>query len=291
MEPSTDATADPPDEQHALLQATAALLSPLAELLVARGVHFAAVEEQLRTAMVVAAREAALRTTPQAQPHRLVSRIATATGINRREVTRLIQAETPGGGARRGPALRAYTRWLVDPEFRDAGGEPLPLPRQGAAPSFEALAASITRDVHARSLLDDLLRLKLATWDEATDTVHAVPDGFVPSDSMVRMLGYLGTNVGDHLRAAVHNVIGGDVRHLEQAINATGLSEPSLRQLRLRMQQEWKQLVERVVPEIQALIDHDAALLPEPDGRTRIGMFMYDDRQPAQRAAPEEGDT
>jgi len=240
--------------------------------------------------MVVAAREAALRATPQALPHRLVSRIATATGINRREVTRLIHAEAPSAGTRRAPALRAYTRWMLDPAYRNAQGEPLVLPRQGNAPSFEKLAASITRDVHPRSLLDDLVRLKLATWDVDRDTVCAAPDGFVPNDSRVRMLGYLGTNVGDHLRAAAHNVIGEDVRHLEQAVNATGLSPASVDLLRSRLREAWKQLTERLVPEIQALIDADAAGEADPDRRARFGIYMYDTHMPAEPEAAPEGE-
>ena len=53
------------------------------------------------------------------------------------------------------------------------------LPRQGAAPSFESLAQEITRDVHPRSLLDELCRLGLATWDEAGDTVALSREAFV----------------------------------------------------------------------------------------------------------------
>ena len=80
--------ATPDDEQQALLDALRALLGPMARLAVARGLPCAALEEALRRAVV----DAAAQAHPDVAPSRSVSRIATATGLNRREVTRLVQA-------------------------------------------------------------------------------------------------------------------------------------------------------------------------------------------------------
>lgn len=84
----------------------------------------------------------------------MVSRVSTATGLARREVGRLLQADATEPPAQRWLAGELFARWLTDSQGSYADGRPLPLPRQGAAPSFEALAQSVTRDVHPRSLLD-----------------------------------------------------------------------------------------------------------------------------------------
>ena len=141
--------------------AIAALLQPIAELAVARGLPFAAVEELFKAAFV----EAARRAQPESAGGRIVSRVATATGLTRREVTRLVEADDSAGGpppVRPSPATQVFTRWRADPALRDRRGRPRALPRQGPAPSFEALARSVTQDVHPRSLLDELCRLGLA---------------------------------------------------------------------------------------------------------------------------------
>lgn len=274
MTPPADPTQAP--EQQALLEAFDALLLPLARLAVGRGLPFAAMEEQLKQAMVQAAREAALRSTPGALPHRLVSRISTATGINRREVTRLVHTDIRPAPRRPSPALRVFARWSADPAFQDTAGQPLTLPRQGPAPSFEALAASVTRDVHPRSLLDDMLRLKLADWDSRADTVHLSRSAFVPDDDVVRMLGYLGGNVGDHLSASVENIAGARPPHFEQAVLATGLSQASLHAIRPLVEAQWKHLIAALVPELQARIDADeAAAGPDQPGQLRIGLYAY----------------
>ena len=53
----------------------------------------------------------------------------------------------------------AHSRPTTLPHARRA---PRALPRVGPAPSFESLAQEVTRDVHPRALLEELLRLKLA---------------------------------------------------------------------------------------------------------------------------------
>ncbi len=206
----------------ALLNAMRELLQPLAELAVAQGVLFATVEEMLKTAFVAAAR----RAHGMADSDRVVSKISTATGLNRREVTRLTQAETTTPAPKASPATRVFTRWLSDPALKNVDGAPVALPRLGAAPSFESLANSVTRDVHPRSLLDELCRLGLARLDG--ETVHVTTTTFVPKGDSARMLGFMGSNVGDHLRAAIANVVAEKPPHFEQAIFADELSHASL---------------------------------------------------------------
>ncbi len=280
-------------EQQALLDAVRAVLAPLAQLAVARGLPFAALEEVLKREVVRAAAQAH----PNVQPHRGVSRIATATGINRREVTRLTQQA--GAAAAAPPSLgrslasELFAHWLSAPAYRDRQGAPRVLPRQGPAPSFESLAQTVTRDVHPRSLLDELLRLKLAHLDEDADTVALVRESFVPSGDRARILGFLADNVGDHLNAAVGNVLGGGKRHFEQAVFADGLSDASLQAVRGLVGAQWKLLVEALVPPLQGLIVADTKTPASAQRRVRIGLFAFDDAptvagetQPGAQAAP-----
>src|ERR1700754_2359916 len=81
--PAGDAAA--PFDHGALLDALRTLLEPLAALAVARGVPYAEVDEMGKRAFVEAARAAQ----PGDAGSRVISRISTATGLNRREVTRL----------------------------------------------------------------------------------------------------------------------------------------------------------------------------------------------------------
>lgn len=276
--PRFEAAHDGSPELRALHAALAQLLEPVARLAVARGLPYAATQELLKQAFV----EAASAAHPGLAAHRKVSRIATTTGINRREVTRLTAPATQragAAGAKRPPARSAASEllvhWRTHSEWCDAQGQPRVLPRLGPAPSFEALAQAITRDVHPRSLLDELCRLGLARIDEAADTVSLLGDAFVPSGDRVRMLGFLADNVGDHLRAAVDNVLAtGRPPHLEQALFAEGLTAASLEALRPLLREQWSTLRHALVPALEARIEADAGA-PGPRARVRLGLYAY----------------
>lgn len=253
----------------ALLNAMRALLQPLADLAVGQGVVYSTVEEILKTSFVAAAR----RAHGMSGSNRVVSRISAGTGLNRREVTRLMQADTAAAAPKASPATRVFTRWISEPTLKNADGEPRSLPRQGMAPSFESLAQSVTRDVHPRSLLDELCRLGLARLEG--DTVHVTSRTFVPKGDTARMLGFMASNVGDHLRAATENVTADRPPHFEQAVFADDLSQVSIETVRELVRTQWQTLLAAAVPTLQKLIDADQAAGRPQDQRVRIGLFSY----------------
>ncbi len=264
-------------EEQALHDAVAGLMSAVARLAVARGLPYAPVEEMLKRAFVMAADQAH----PGLLPHRKVSRVSTATGINRREVTRLTQAQPRAVTRTRSVAAEVFTHWRTQRPYCGGDGEPQVLPRQGAKPSFETLAQAVTRDVHPRSLLDELCRLGLATWDEAADSVALAREAFVPQGDRVRMLGFLGDNVGDHLRAAIDNVLGDNRTHFEQALFADGLTRASIDSVRPAVRAQWQALLAALVPALEAQVEADAQLQPPPRGRLRVGLYTYHEGTPA----------
>jgi hypothetical protein len=253
---------------------------PLARLAVTKGLPFASVAELLKRAFVEVARSASADVVAAT-----VSRVATATGLTRREVTRLMQDARRPAVERPSLATQVFTRWRGDRRLRDRRGHSKPLPRLGAAPSFETLAQSVTRDVHPRTLLDELVRLGLARVDDATDHVHLLQDAFVPRDDQARMLTYLGANAGDHLAGAVANVLGDERKHFEQAVFADDLSEQSIDAAKKLVNTQWRALIAALVPELEALVEADRAARQgdrahRADRRLRIGLFSYDEKLP-----------
>ena len=268
-----------PDSAHpdeVLLGALSRLLAPLARLCLENGTTFAQAEEVLKKVFVQEAN--ALQ--PGAPGHGAVSRISNATGINRREVTRLTKSDTSDRSSKPPLATELFARWTTDPVFRDRNGAPCALKRKGSAPSFEALAQSITRDVHPRSLLEELVRLGLAHHDEDSDCVILGRSDFVPSGDSRQMLDFLSDNVGDHLAAAVANVVSDDRRHLEQAVFADELSAESVEALRPLIAAPWQALRDAMVPAITELIEADRLAGRKQDRRVRIGLYTFTEATP-----------
>jgi hypothetical protein len=267
------------DPDAALRAALARLLQPLAQLVVARGVPFPVLDEMLRSAVVGSAHAAH----PGLPEHRRTSRVAAATGLNRREVKRLLAAQSAAQGERaastpRSPAAMVFAHWRAQGDYRTRAGKPRVLPRTGAAPSFESLAQAVTRDVHPRALLEELLRLKLVAHDVRRDTVTLIENSFVPRGDYPRMAQWMGANVGDHLAGAVGNLLGRRPEHPEQAIAAEGLSAASVAEVMARLPAHWKRLTDELVPLLEQLIEHDAAARGDaaPGHRLRIGLYGFD---------------
>ena len=294
-----------PATPDALATALRQLLAPLARLALAQGVTHATLDELVKQALVGAA-DAAHHNLP---PHRRVSRITTATGIHRREVSRLVTALRDGAAQQPPPARshasELFAHWRSQAAYRGADGQPATLPRQGPPPSFESLAQAITRDVHPRSLLDELLRLGLARLDAEHDTVQLARDGFVPSGDHARMLQVLGRNVGAHLDGAVDNVLqdgpgdglpaAGGQRHFEQAIFASGLGEASMAEFRQLVTSQWQATLQALVPALEAMIARDAGLdaqdakqgqSPAAYQQVRLGMYTHTQAQPQALPGP-----
>jgi hypothetical protein len=268
--------------------ALARLLGPLAELIVAKGMPYAVVDEMLRRAVVSRAHAAH----PGLPEHRRASRVSAATGLNRREVNRLLARKPTADVATapaRSPAAMVFAHWRGNAAYRTRSGAPRQLPRTGPAPSFESLAQEVTRDVHPRALLEELLRLNLATHDIARDTVALTQAHFVPRGDAGRMLQWLGANVGDHLAGAVANLVGPVPRHADQAIAAEGLSAESVAQVRPLLQAHWQRLTDELVPLLERLIEADAALASgrRPNNcRVRFGIYGFDTAPPSAGGDP-----
>jgi hypothetical protein len=265
------------NEQHALLAALGHVLKPFATLCLAKGVPIQALEELVRHAYVDGARQACAGDNPD----RLTSRISTMTGLTRREVRRIQQNPLPELPPTRSAATDLLTHWTSQPAYVDAAKAPIAIPRQGPEPSFEALAAKVTKDVHARSLLAEMIRLNLVRHHKDTDMVELLEDVFVPNEDWPQMVGFLGTNVGDHLQAAVTNVLGDGHQHFEQALLADELSSESITQAKALISTQWRDLITTLGPQLQALMDADKAAQRPQDQSIRIGLYSLSKAMPS----------
>lgn len=268
-------TPTPGETTQPLLAALDALLEPMAQLCVGKGVPIQAVEEHLRRAFVQAARQACAGANPQ----RLQSRISALTGLTRREVARIETLAPRARPTTHSPVNELFTRWMSTPPYGGPNG-PRELPRQGPEPSFETLATSVTRDVHPRSLLEALCRLGMAVHDTERDCVRLGPSGFVPRQQWEQLLAFLGANVGDHLRAAVVNVLGDGPEHFEQALYADELSSHSLQLARHIVSDQWRALLANVTPQLEALMLADAEAGRPQDQALRLGLYALSQPMP-----------
>jgi hypothetical protein len=211
-----------PTAPDPLLKGVSRALRPLVRLLLAKGIAYPQLMELLKGLYV----EHAERDFPVAGKAQTDSRISLLTGIHRKDVKRL--RALPDGDSRMPEnvslGMRLINAW-ESPPFADIDGQPKRLPRlarQGGELSFEGLVESVSKDIRARAVLDEWVRLGVARVD-ADDAVVLVADAFVPHQGFAEKAYYFGHNLHDHAAAAANNLLGEKQPFLERSVHYDGV--------------------------------------------------------------------
>jgi hypothetical protein len=269
---------------EALLRAARPVLRPLVGLMVACGVTFPFAADLLRRLYVEAA-QAVLK-----PPGRTDSRISLLTGVHRKEIRRL--RETGGPPAESEPAVvtlssQIIARWLGAAPFAE-DGVPRLLPRLGEGASFEALVASITRDVRPRTILDDWLAQGLVAIDDQ-DCVSLQAAVYRPVPGREEQLFYFGRNLHDHAAAAVANVLAtGPAPFLDRSLHYDRLTPEAADALETAARRAAEAMLLDLNRLALRLVDHGGdAPAGTAGARVNLGVYVFRENTPTD-AAPKD---
>ena len=282
-------TAEPAGQAPLLLDAARQVLAPLVQLMLAHGVKYNQLQELLKAVMVdVAAVEVAGTNLERAQ-----SRISVATGLRRPEVKRLLDEPALPHAKGRSVVADVFGRWTADKLYRDGRGRIKPLPRnasEGGEASFEALVRSIKKDVHPRSVFEDMQRQGLIALD-TKGRVKLIQNAFVPKQDLAQMMHFLGANVGAHMATAVHNTLGHTPDFLEQSVLGEGLSDRGVAEVEAKVRDEWRRLFKELGELMMDSMARDKADGIAGQRQMRVGMYSHSAEVPVPSdvSTPKEG--
>ena len=282
----------PGSRTEVLLSEGEALLAPLVKLLVSQGVGYPQLAHRLKYLFMEAARTELTDEKSKATD----AAISMRSGVHRKDV-RTWREDTPTERVRKELTLadQIYTKWLSDAAYCGIDGKPKTIPVSGPAPSFDALATSITKDFHRRTVLDELVRLGLV--QHTADLVTPQADGLVPKADMSEMLRFFSQHAHDHMAASVANIAAVQTGHeapfLERSVFGTGLSAQSTEQLGHLARQLWKPAFQQMVDAANQLHSADKHTVAASDTqRMRFGIYYYCEPQVTQvTIASQDGST
>lgn len=191
------------DIKQILAAAMLKILRPIVRVLLKHGVSHAEFSELARKAYV----DVAFTDFRIGGRKQTVSRVAVLTGLSRKEVVRLQYIADAGPLAEKGPlnrAARVITGWTIDPEFRDAQGQPLPLPSTGDGASFATLIKRYSGDITAGAILDELVHVGAVELRD--ELLFLCTQAYVPRKSELEKLKIMGVCAADFLNTLEHNV-------------------------------------------------------------------------------------
>ncbi len=181
------------------------VLRPLVRLLLRNGVAYADFSAVARRVFVeVASEDFGLPGRKQS-----VSRVSVLTGVNRKEVKRLLEEpeEKEATKKENNRAARVVHAWMRDSDFQTRAGKPKVLgwgdPQ--AEGGFEDLVKRYSGDMTARAILDELLRVGSVSIDDNKSKVTLVSNGYVPAGSDEELLRLSGNSINDLLCTIDHN--------------------------------------------------------------------------------------
>lgn len=244
------------------------ILTPLVRSMIARGVTFPDLSDLLKPIFV----RSAERDFGLDGKRMTDSRISLLTGLQRRDV-RAHRDQGDGKGPTHegaGPLPRIIALWLSDEAWSE-GDTPRVLARAGEGLSFEALVHSVSRDMHPRTLLDELERQGAVAIE--ADRITLLTDGYLPTGDEAK-LDYFAANLGDHAEAAVTNLNADEAPFFERAVHYNQLSDDSLAALEAMARTKQHTMMKELNAEANRLQRKDKHN-KTAQGCFRFGAFIY----------------
>lgn len=215
-----------------IIGALAKLLRPLVKLLINCQVTFPMLSELLKSVYVDVA-----RTEYKLEKKKITdSRISVLTGVHRKDIRRIREEDEPNNDEPSVVSLgtQLISVWMTDPKYIDNKGQPKPLAKRdgrSGVVDFETLVQSVgKKDIHARSVLDDWLKLGVVEFNDS-DEVVLLHEAFIPEKGFDEKVFFFRQNIHDHLAAVANNLIGESAPLLERAVYYSELSVESVLEL------------------------------------------------------------
>lgn len=157
-----------------LLSALDGLLRPIARFCLRHGLHIQDLLEASKRSLLQAAAD-------ELGEKKNVARLSASTGLQRRDVTRLLEApsEIPEP---LGLVNRIIGQWRYDRKFVDEDGNPKELSLDaGGRGSFVSLVQTVTQDIPPGTVLFELERL--GALERTEDSVRLLAPAYVPKEN------------------------------------------------------------------------------------------------------------
>ena len=209
------------------------------------------------------------------------SRLAIATGLTRREATRLSQQEiTPDPGMN--VLTRIIGQWHNHPDFTSKKGTPRKLSTAGKDSEFAALVSSVSKDLNPYTALFELERV--GAVERSDEKVELLADVFVPGASVEEGFRILSRDSADLISAVEGNVISQTTPpHLHIRTHYDNIAVERLPEIRAWLLEEGTKFHARA-REFLALHDKDLnpRLATQPGGaRVALSAFSFTEEKKA----------
>ena len=132
-----------------------------------------------------------------------ISRLSVLTGINRKEIKRLLEKE-PKGEDQESLIFKVLGKWQASKAYSQ-GGKPKKLTYKKADSQFSKLVQSVNKDFNPATVLFQLQRLNLVKVDN--DLLELLEPEYIPSENVDLQFTILSEDTSDLMSAVSENIL------------------------------------------------------------------------------------
>jgi len=260
-------------KQKILFEAVFKLLKPLVRLLLRNNIPYAAFADIAKRAYVeIADKDFKMPGRKQSD-----SRIATITGLTRKDVARLMKLDFASSNpdvSQYHRAARVVFGWVHDETYNDSQGNTLDLPLESAqGAGFSTLVKQYSGDMPARAILDELIRVGVVA--KVDDKYRLLERAFLPSSSELEKLGILGLDVSGLLQTIDRNIYEKELPgFFQRKIYYDNLPLEALPEIQALLHKHGQAFLE-LVDKFMAERDRDVNPGVKGDGQYAAGIGLY----------------
>lgn len=205
-----------PDLQKTLNQAVRNILTALVRTLLRNGMAYGEFDQIARKVFA----DVAFRDFAPSGKKQTVSNVAILTGLNRKEVKRMLeidenQSET--GERQYNRSIRVIGGWINDPDYLRVDGVPRDLAHDGDV-SFSSLVRKYSGDMPVAAMQNALTKsANICMTDD--NHVRLLSHAYLPANDPIEHITILGVDAGQLIDTIDHNIIAdaGDLRFQRKA--------------------------------------------------------------------------
>ena len=219
------------------------------------------------------------------------SRVATITGLSRKEIQRVINSQHSASDdrdmvVRYNRAARVVYGWVHDNAYGDEHGDSATLRFEGEPPSFSSLVKTYSGDVPPRAILDELVRVGVA---ERLDNgmIKLRERAYIPTNGEAEKLLLLGRDVAGLISTMDRNIHGlHDKLYFQRKVFYDNLSEEAAVEFHKFLLSKGQPLLEEFD---RWMAQHDRDVNPDAGGtgRKAVGVGLYYFEEELQQDPPE----
>ena len=247
------------------------ILSPLIRILLRNGIAYATFADIARKVYVDGGFEEARR-----QGKKLtVSNISIITGINRKEVKRLREADSYGDDRslkKLNRIARVLAGWQHDAEFLDDKGEPKVLQLEGEKASFTRLVRRFSGDMPVVAMLNALIdgnSIKVLDQGE----IKLINRNYLPKSDPENKLNILGIDTSELISTIDHNIsiVNPEDAWFQRKASNTYIDNEALPVLRQQFSDQAQQFLEQ----IDSTLSSHEIKKDEAHSAVSVGIYYY----------------